>query len=188
MRYSALYAAALIAGIASSAHAQSYYSGTLNNEYQRMQQGQPAEPPPVAGREWPSSAKDATRPGQAIGSEGGGAIPALPLVAQISGTVTYLNGGISDEELAQLKAQGDSYNLHLLLSAPTGAFISDVGLRVLNASGTPVLTVSDAGPYVYAQLPPGKYMLEATKSGSAKSVKIAIPSKGSVKSHIVFNE
>lgn len=190
MRITGLYTVALILGTTSLASAQQgYYPSTLDSQYQRMNPNQPAAAAPTgASREWPAAPQDAVRPGEAIGSVGNGAIPALPLQPMTAGNITYLNGGIGDEEVAQLKAQASSYNLHLLLSATNGEYISDVSLRILDSSGKEVLSIPDAGPYVYASLPAGKYTLEATsKTAGAKSIKINA-GKGAIKQHIAFKE
>ncbi len=142
----------------------------------------PAMQPMVAN----PAAMQTNEPGFSVG---GGAIPALPLESQQSGTVTYLNGGIGDEELAQLKAQSAQYNLQVMLSAPGGAYISDVRLRVLDDSGKALLDIADAGPYLYAKLPAGTYKLETTNPGAeAKTETVKIPATGAFKKHIVYNQ
>lgn len=41
-------------------------------------------------------------------------------------------------------------------------------MTVQNASGQTLLTLSDAGPLVYVQLPPGKYGVVATRNGEER--------------------
>ena len=149
-------------------------------------------PATAAPQEWPAASPQipASISPVVIDSTGGGAIPSLPLESKTSSGVTYLNGGIGDEEMAQLKSQSGSYNLHVMLSAPSGEYISDVQLQIIDSKGLPLLTVSDAGPYVYAQLKPGHYTLETSMVGNSavKKLKINIPAKGVVKEHIVYNQ
>lgn len=118
-----------------------------------------------------------------------GAIPALPLAVQQAGDIAYVNGGIGDEELAQLKAQNTLYNLQIMLSTPAGAYISDVRLRLLGERGDTLLDVPDAGPYLYAKLPAGAYTLETTSPGEPpESLAITIPAAGTVKKHITYRQ
>nr|BFE92244.1 hypothetical protein GCM10020185_27800 [Pseudomonas brassicacearum subsp. brassicacearum] len=39
---------------------------------------------------------------------------------------------------------------------------------IQNASGQTLLTLTEAGPLVYVQLPPGKYSVVATRKGEAR--------------------
>lgn len=140
-------------------------------------------------QEWPANPAQATRPGSLIGSEGSGAIAAIPPETQAKGDVSYISGGVSDEELADLKARGEQFNVHIMVSAPSGHYISDVTLRVLDNKDVAFLTIDDAGPYVYINLPAGTYTLEATPKDGAmmKKVKIHV-GKGTVKQHFTFAE
>jgi len=122
-------------------------------------------------------------------SRGSGAIPALPLEIMKSGTIRYINGGISDEELTQVKAQANHYNMHIMLSAPQGEYISNVRLRVLAEDASTLLDVAEAGPYLYAQLPAGKYTLETTNPGeAANSISFEITARNGFTKHITYNQ
>ena len=124
-----------------------------------------------------------------IDSVGEGAIPALPLDVQTSNGVTYINGGVGDEEVAELKAKAKEFNLQVLLNAPKGEFISGVTLNILDSTGAQLVSISDAGPYVYARLPAGTYTLEATDVGNAvKKIKFTLKSGVTVKKQMTFGE
>ncbi len=147
--YVGFLSAALMMGVASAAVAQSAPSGGLSTV------------PAGAYREWPGTPSLATGPegsddGDMIDSEGGDAIPALPLEAQTVGGITYITGGIGDEELAQIKASEHQYNVHMLMTATGGAFISDVTLSITDATGKEVLAVDKAGPLFLCQACAGK--------------------------------
>lgn len=125
-----------------------------------------------------------------IPAMGGDAIPALPLEVQSSNGVNYLNGGIGDEELQSLKSQAGQYNLHIMLSARNGEYISDVTFKIMDAKGATLVSINDAGPYIYAHLAPGHYTLESSAPGESviKKFKIAITANGIVKEHITFGQ
>ncbi len=163
MRYSALWSVIILAGTVQAAMGQeAHYSQTLDEQLQRVQGGQ--APVPAAWEKQPMKTADASMPSSApetLDSLGGGAIPALPIELQTSGYISYLSGGIGDEDLDELKAKKNDFNFHLLMNAAGGAYVSEVVLRVLDKSGTAVLTVNDAGPYVYANLKPGAYTLKS---------------------------
>ncbi|WP_434696164.1 carboxypeptidase regulatory-like domain-containing protein [Pseudomonas sp. Z1-14] len=82
--------------------------------------------------------------------------------------ITYLSGGIGEDE-ARAIGQAQGYNLHMTFAiGPENKYVPDVDVTVLNASGQTLLTLSDAGPLVYVQLPPGKYSVVATRNGEER--------------------
>ncbi|MGN8345250.1 carboxypeptidase regulatory-like domain-containing protein [Pseudomonas sp. SMV71] len=82
--------------------------------------------------------------------------------------VTYLSGGIGEDEVRAIE-QARGYNLHMTFSVgPENKYVPDVDVTVQNASGQSILTLEDAGPLVYVQLPPGKYKVVATRTGEER--------------------
>ncbi len=151
-------------------------------------QTQPTAAPATLGYAPQPTAPVAAAPA-AIDSIGSGAIPSLPLDVQVSNGISFINGGIGDEELAEVKAKAAEFNVHVMLSAKNGEFISDVSLRILDSKDAPLVAVSDAGPYFYAHMAAGTYTLETTAAnGEKKIAKITVGAKGTVKQHIVYNE
>ena len=82
--------------------------------------------------------------------------------------ITYLSGGIGEDEARAIE-QAQGYNLHMTFAiGPENKYVPDVDVTVQKVSGEIVLTLSDAGPLVYVQLPPGKYNVVATRNGEAR--------------------
>ncbi|MHC8392283.1 carboxypeptidase regulatory-like domain-containing protein [Pseudomonas sp. LB3P93] len=82
--------------------------------------------------------------------------------------IAYLSGGIGEDESKAIQ-QTTGYNLHMTFSVgPENKYIPDVDVVIQKAPGQTVLTLSQAGPLVYVQLPPGKYTVVATRNGEAK--------------------
>lgn len=77
---------------------------------------------------------------------------------QTQGGVTFVSGGVGDDEQKALQAIRADYNVSLLFSVKgTGEYLSDVKVIITDASGHTVLeTVSD-GPMLFAKLKPGRY-------------------------------
>jgi hypothetical protein len=123
-----------------------------------------------------------------IHSEGNGAIPPVPLETQTNGQVTYLNGGISDEEMNMLKTHAGDYNLQIIMNVPSGQFMVASKFHILDSSGQEVLRVDDAGPYLYAKLSPGKYTVEAVENGEIKTANVNVPASGSTRIHLTFTQ
>lgn len=82
--------------------------------------------------------------------------------------ITYLSGGIGEDEARAIE-QAQGYNLHMTFAiGPENKYVPDVDVTVQKVSGEIVLTLSDAGPLVYVQLPPGQYNVLATRNGEAR--------------------
>jgi hypothetical protein len=82
--------------------------------------------------------------------------------------ITYLSGGIGEDEAKAIQ-QTTGYNLHITFSiGPEGKYVPDAELVIQSTQGQSVLTLSQAGPLVYVQLPAGKYTVVATRHGEAK--------------------
>lgn len=95
-------------------------------------------------------------------------VSGVQLEPQQQNGVTYLSGGIGmDESRAILQAKG--YNLHMTFSmGPENKYIPDVDVAIQNTQGRSVLTLSQVGPIVYVQLPPGKYLVVTARNGQEK--------------------
>lgn len=128
-------------------------------------------------------------PAAGINSQGGGAIPALPLEIHMADNIRYITGGVGEEEMAQLKMVEHEYNFRLLLTGVGGAYISDATVRITDSSGRLILSTDGAGPYLYATLAPGSYKLEITApEGGIKTAAVKVPEKGFIKPAVRFTE
>ncbi|VVO30507.1 carboxypeptidase regulatory-like domain-containing protein [Pseudomonas fluorescens] len=82
--------------------------------------------------------------------------------------ITYLSGGVGEDEAKAIQ-QTTGYNLHMTFAiGPENKYVPDVDVLIQKAQGQTVLTLSQAGPLVYVQLPPGKYTVVATRNGEER--------------------
>lgn len=125
-------------------------------------------------------------PSHMIHSQGGGAIPALPLDVQQVGNARFVTGGVGDEELAQLKAIEKDFSVQILMTASNGAYLSDMLVRLFNKKGQIVLSAENAGPFFYADLPDDSYTLEMTNPRGAVEYTKFVVSSNKVKRQIRF--
>lgn len=87
---------------------------------------------------------------------------------------TFLNGGIGKDEATAIRA-AKGYNLKLTFATgPTNAFLADVGVDIRAQGGKQVLTLDNAGPLVYAQLPNGDYDVAVSSGGQTQHKMVAI--------------
>jgi hypothetical protein len=84
-----------------------------------------------------------------------------------SSGVQYVSGGVGSEEQDAMKAMESQYPLRIVFSRPGGAYLV-VDKLTLRDAGKVVLTLSDAGPLVFAKLPPGRYTADAELKGSVQ--------------------
>ena len=82
-----------------------------------------------------------------------------------SNGIPYLSGGIGDEELEEIDRARPNYNTRLVLAEASGAYVSNVTLKIATVLGEPIISLSGTGPLLLLQLPPGSYLINATYEG-----------------------
>lgn len=74
----------------------------------------------------------------------------------------YVSGGVSQEELVALHARRDWYSLWVITAATrSGAHLADVRVIIREAGDTVVFNRRLDGPWLFIDLPPGSYEVEA---------------------------
>lgn len=102
---------------------------------------------------------------------------AAQLQQQEQNGVRYLQGGIGQDEANALR-KTPGYDLHVELSTgPEGKFQSGATVDIQNAQGQPVLSLTDAGPLLYVQLPPGKYKVTGNAQGETVQQLVTVNGK-----------
>ena len=125
-----------------------------------------------------------SRAGEVIDSVGSGAIPALSLEATTENGITYVSGGISDEEVEQLKSNENTFNLRLQITGLHAEYVSDVNVVLKDAGGKALVSVSDAGPYLYFQVPAGSYSADVSAHGTTKTLALKVEEGKAVKQQV----
>jgi len=108
---------------------------------------------------------------------------AYSLQPQQVGNVTYVTGGIGDEERDALKAVKNDYNLSILSAARSGAYVGETRVVILDRNGQKLVDTY-ADPIFYAQLPPGRYVVEGESEGQSHKQNITIA--GNKPAHVAF--
>ena len=102
---------------------------------------------------------------------------AVQLQQQEQNGVRYLQGGIGQDEANALR-KTPGYDLHVELpTGPEGKFQSGATVDIQNAQGQPVLSLTDAGPLLYVQLPPGKYKVTGNAQGETVQQLVTVNGK-----------
>ncbi|BCG04790.1 hypothetical protein PPGU19_093580 (plasmid) [Paraburkholderia sp. PGU19] len=102
-----------------------------------------------------------------------------PTVARSLG-IAYVTGGVGVEEAAAMRAVAAGYSMRARFTANGGEFVSDVDVRILTIDGRLIFTAISDGPYLYAQVPPGRYRLVAKLNGLERSRSVNVPRRGGI--------
>lgn len=101
------------------------------------------------------------------------ALAALPAASMTDGRTAqdrpFSSGGVTQEELADLRSKQPFYSVSLLTAARgSGAYLVSVRVRITDGQGTLVLETEMDGPYLLVDLLPGKYEIEAVNEGETQ--------------------
>ncbi|MGC1816585.1 MAG: carboxypeptidase-like regulatory domain-containing protein [Casimicrobiaceae bacterium] len=94
-------------------------------------------------------------------------------VARAPSGVMYVTGGVGSDAVDRLKSMEGEFNLKLVFADASGAYLSDVKVMIVDASGHVVLDATSEGPLLMAKLPAGDYRVDATFDGHRESRKIS---------------
>ncbi len=117
---------------------------------------------PSAGPATPPAAAEAPAP----------AGPASLL--HISHGITYVFGGTTQGDIDQFKALDGEFNLQLLFAAKNGDHLVSSKIRLLDYHNFELVSATNVGPYLYAHVNPGDYVLEVTTDAGAKPIKMKL--------------
>lgn len=106
------------------------------------------------------------------------------------GNVTYVSGGVPDEQLPAIKRARGSYPLVIELYQKAGTkseYTSGAQVKLLDKAGNVVLDDRSEGPFMLVKVRPGTYRLQASLNGKMTDAKsVTVGAKGSKRAVIVF--
>lgn len=74
--------------------------------------------------------------------------------------INFVNGGVGEEEGADISRSAKHFSLQLLLTAgESGGWIPDASVLIIDENGMAIFTKKKAGPRLYIDLPAGKYQI-----------------------------
>lgn len=112
--------------------------------------------------------------------------------AVVRGTTTeglnFANGGVTVDELHDLADERQQYDLWVTTAAKgSGAFLSDVQVKITDAKKNVVLETLMEGPWLLVDLAPGKYTIEATFDGKSQKHTTSIAQGGHHQAILYFD-
>jgi hypothetical protein len=90
--------------------------------------------------------------------------------------VPYTSGGIGLESREEMREVAPNYNLHLVFSQADGAYVANVAVEVKTTEGASLLRAVAEGPWLYAKLPPGTYVVTAEQNGASITKRVSLAS------------
>jgi hypothetical protein len=90
---------------------------------------------------------------------------------KVQGGVSYITGGIGEDEAAAFRYAARTYPLEMLFvqkARPKDVFLADVRVSLRDRSGNSLLETTADGPFLLASLPAGRYGIEAEINGERK--------------------
>ncbi len=99
---------------------------------------------------------------------------ASALEVQHQDGIAYVTGGVGLEEREALKAMEKDYNLIVTLATKEGPYLSDTAIEITDNTGKTLLSANADGPFFYAKLPAGAYMVKVGSDPTLQSRKLAV--------------
>lgn len=99
---------------------------------------------------------------------------AADLRASSAGHAQVLSGGVGSGARERLAQQAQGYELKLVFTSSRGAYLADVPVQITDAKGKVVADAVSEGPWMFVDLPPGRYNVKASYDGKAESRQVAV--------------
>ncbi len=101
--------------------------------------------------------------------------------------IRYVTGGVGAAERAWLKQEGRDYSLRLTFSKGNrGAFVSQVKTTLQGTNGQPAFQATSQGPWLYVDVPAGRYQGQAHYRGQTHDFRVTVPNAGQAQRAINF--
>ncbi|NOV26366.1 hypothetical protein E5S69_22925 [Cupriavidus necator] len=95
------------------------------------------------------------------------------LVIRTMGPVSYVCGGVAEDEREALAAREKDFNIGIVFTqGVAGEFLSDVAVKLVRDEQE-VASFRAAGPRCLIRAPEGSYNIEASYKGQPKSIKVS---------------
>jgi hypothetical protein len=100
---------------------------------------------------------------------------AMPPEPQTYKGITYVEGGVGQDEVEAMRSVVKGYNLVMLFATEgTGQFLADVDVTVTDRKKNIVLEAKSVGPCLFAKMPNGTYTVQAVRPGKSFTRNVTI--------------
>jgi hypothetical protein len=109
---------------------------------------------------------------------------------RFAGGVSYVTGGVTDDQAALFKQARSGYPLTVELFQRSGGkneYTADAQVQVTDAAGNVLLNAKAEGPFMLVRIPPGQYRVIATLNGRTIEAKpVSVGAQGGAVATVVF--
>ncbi|HSI25068.1 MAG TPA: hypothetical protein VK952_05555 [Methylotenera sp.] len=89
--------------------------------------------------------------------------------------ITYMTGGIGEEEVAVMKPQAKKFTLNLLFSeGMVGRWVTDINVNIYDEASKLVFRIVGAKNVLYVNMPAGTYTILANNNGNKLRHKVTL--------------
>jgi hypothetical protein len=116
----------------------------------------------------------------------GDAIANLPN-EKTDGAISYLSGGVGADEITAMKQEQSKYPLTMEFvehAKPKDELLANVAVTIKNNDGKVMLQTMSDGPYLFAKVPDGMYVITAEIRGTPQSRVVNVAAQKS--EHVLF--
>ena len=101
-----------------------------------------------------------------------------PSQPQTQGSVSFISGGVGEDDSDRMKQMRSQYPLELLFvtRGNPNQYLSDVKVQIAGGGGKVALDTVSNGPFLLAKVPPGRYTITADNQGSVKKQTVQVGS------------
>ena len=78
-----------------------------------------------------------------------------------SAGISWMSGGVGDESLSEMRRMSAGYNVHLIFSGRSGAYLAAIHVKASRRNGQLIYEGVSDGPLLYLKLSPGSYRIAA---------------------------
>jgi hypothetical protein len=88
--------------------------------------------------------------------------------------IEIVSGGIGDDEMADIVAKQEQYNLKLIFTEPSGQYLADVHVVITDNKGTIITEQDSVGPILLVKLKSGNYKIKSSTEGENVMRKVTV--------------
>ena len=103
--------------------------------------------------------------------------------SKIEAQVPAVAGGVGLNAREALRSGAPAHNVKMVFTLDTGNYLADVGVKVTDSSGKTVIDGVSDGPWLYAQLPEGRYTAHASYGGKTVTKRFSVGKSGQMTSY-----
>ncbi|MGQ0443301.1 MAG: hypothetical protein ACT4OH_07660 [Methylophilaceae bacterium] len=97
------------------------------------------------------------------------------IIYKTASNISFVNGGIGEEQATNIRRIANHFSLHLLFSGGNeGGWLADVSVLILDGNRQTIFSKKQGGPLLYIDLPTGDYQIIGRYNGDRQSKRITL--------------